>query len=187
MRDRGSDQDGGPHIDWTAQDWGELVPRLLLHARSRLARTNSLGVSQAEDLVQDAIAKTFARTRIWNPQTCTLFRHLAGVIDSEISHEEARVTRFGDGRPNGTTGAPPEVSNEAPNREERALRLTELRRLLDYLERIDPKLAQLAGLILEGNLETRDLCRELAVVPKEVANFRKRLWRAVRAYLESQR
>jgi hypothetical protein len=78
MRDRGSDQDGGPHIDWTAQGWGELVPRLLVHARSRLARTNSLGASQAEDLVQDAIAKTFARTRIWNPQTCTLFRHLGG-------------------------------------------------------------------------------------------------------------
>jgi hypothetical protein len=142
---RASDQDGEPHIDWTAQDWGELVPRLLFHARSRWARTNLLGGLQAEDLVQNAIAKTFARTRIWNPQTCTLFRHLAGVIDSEISHEEARVTRFGNGRPNGKTGSPPEVLDEAPNQEERALPLTETRPLLDYLERIDPKLARLSG------------------------------------------
>jgi hypothetical protein len=137
------------------------------------------------------MAKTFAGTRIWNPQACTLFRHLAGVVDSEISHAanstEARLTRFGDGRPNGTTGAPPEVPDQAPNQEERALRLTEVRRLMDYLERIDPKLAQLAGLILEGGLDqTKDLCRELAVVPREVANLRKRLGRAVRTYLESQ-
>jgi DNA-directed RNA polymerase specialized sigma24 family protein len=190
---RASDQDGEPHIDWTAQDWGELVPRLLLHVRSRLTRTDLLGALQAEDLVQDAIAKTFARTRIWNPQTCTFFRHLAGVIDSEISHAansmEARLTGLGNGRrPKGTTGPPPEVPNEAPNQEERALRLTEVRRLLEYLEHIDPKLAQLAGLILEGGLDqTRDLCRELAVVPREVANLRKRLWRAVRTRLESQR
>lgn len=186
----------GPTIDWQAQDWDDLVPRLLLLAISRLQRMTwrgqrrgpPPGASEAEDFVNDAISKTIAGVRIWTPEACTLFQHLAGVIVSDVSHAaesiENRTTRRempdGDARTNLVAA----VGDDAPDQETVALWRSEQRRLLDHLDGVDPDLRAMAELMLVRDMqETADLSRALAVSAAEVANRRKRLKRAVRAYL----
>jgi DNA-directed RNA polymerase specialized sigma24 family protein len=184
-----------PAIDWQAQDWEDLVPRLLLLAMSRLRRMTwrgdrrgpPPGASEAEDFVNDAISKTIAGLRVWNPAACTLFQHLAGVIVSDISHaaesSENRLTlrATADDLDDGPAF---DIGDEVPDQETVALWRSEQRQLLEHLERIDMGLRRMAELMLvEDMQETVDLSRALGIPPTEVANRRKRLKRAVRGYL----
>ena len=103
-------------VDWRAQNWEDLIPRLLLLAISRLRRMSwhgerrgaPPGAAEAEDFVNDAVSKTIAGIRIWNPTACSLFQHLAGVIVSDISHAaqsaENRATLRDGGPPMGGVG-----------------------------------------------------------------------------------
>jgi hypothetical protein len=186
----------GPSIDWQEQDWDDLVPRLLLLAVSRLQRMTwrgqrrgpPPGAAEAEDFVNDAISKTIAGVRIWNPEACTLFQHLAGVVVSDISHaaesmENRTTLREAAGNDPGTSLID-DVGDEAPDQEATAVWRSEQRRLLDHLGRVDPALRAMAELMLVQDMqETADLSRAMAVPAAEVANRRKRLKRAVRAYL----
>lgn len=186
----------GATIDWQAQDWDDLVPRLLLLAVSRLQRMTwrgqrrgpPPGASEAEDFVNDAISKTIAGVRIWSPEACTLFQHLAGVIVSDISHAaesmENRTTLREAGGSESGTSLIADIGDEAPDQETMAVWRSEQRRLLDHLGRVDPALRTMAELMLVQDMqETTDLSRAMAVPAAEVANRRKRLKRAVRAYL----
>ena len=186
----------GPTIDWQAQDWDDLVPRLLLLAVSRLQRMTwrgqrrgpPPGASEAEDFVNDAISKTIAGVRIWSPEACTLFQHLAGVIVSDISHAagsmENRTTLRETAGSDASVSLIADVGDEAPDQETVAVWRSEQRRLLEHLDRVDPGLRAMAELMLVQDLqETADLSRAMAVPAAEVANRRKRLKRAVRAYL----
>jgi len=186
----------GPTIDWQAQDWDDLVPRLLLLAISRLQRMTwrgqrrgpPPGASEAEDFVNDAISKTIAGVRIWNPEACTLFQHLAGVIVSDISHAAESMENRTTVREVVATDASASliagVGDDRPDQEVTAIWRSEQRRLLAHLDRVDPALRTMAELMLVQDMqETTDLSRALAVPPAEVANRRKRLKRAVRAYL----
>jgi hypothetical protein len=184
-----------PKIDWQAQDWDDLVPRLLLLAVSRLRRMTwrgdrcgpPPGASEAEDFVNDAISKTIAGVRIWSPEVCTLFQHLAGVIVSDISHaagsaENRSTLRTASGGESGVVVL--DIGDETPDQEAIVVWRSEQRRLLEHLERADPALKEMAALMLTQDMqETSDLSRALAIAPAEVANRRKRLKRAVRAYL----
>jgi len=187
---------GAQGIDWQAQDWDDLVPRLLLLAVSRLRRMTwrgdrrgpPPGASEAEDFVHDAISKTIAGVRIWSPEACTLFQHLTGVIVSDISHAaesaENRSTLRAATGDDPESGPALDVGDDAPDPESVATWRAEQRRLLDHLERTDPALRRMAELMLTEDMqETVDLSRALAIAPAEVANRRKRLKRAVRAYL----
>lgn len=184
-----------PRIDWQSQDWDDLVPRLLLLAVSRLQRMTwrgdrrgpPPGAAEAGDFVNDAISKTIAGVRIWNPDACSLFQHLAGVIVSDVSHAagsmENRSTRR-DTSDDGEGGIVATIGDDAPDQESVAAWRSEQRRLLEHLERADPALREMAELMLVQDMqETADLSRALAVPPAEIANRRKRLKRAVRAYL----
>jgi hypothetical protein len=185
-----------PKIDWQAQDWDDLVPRLLLLAVSRLRRMTwrgdrrgpPPGASEAEDFVNDAISKTISGVRIWTPEACTLFQHLAGVIVSDVSHaaesaENRSTLRAASGGESGA-GVVIDIGDETPDQESVAVWRSEQRRLLEHLERADPALKEMAELMLTKDMqETADLSRALAIAPAEVANRRKRLKRAVRAYL----
>lgn len=184
-----------PRIDWQVQDWDDLVPRLLLLAVSRLRRMTwrgdrrdaPPGAPEAGDFVNDAISKTIAGVRIWNPEACTLFQHLAGVIVSDISHAaesmENRST-LRDNADDGEGGIAATVGDDAPDQEAVTAWRLEQRRLLQHLERVDPALRAMAELMLVQDMqETADLSRALAVPPAEIANRRKRLKRAVRDYL----
>jgi DNA-directed RNA polymerase specialized sigma24 family protein len=183
--------------DWAQQDWHELVPRLHHVAVSRLAhmiwrgcpRGGSPGPIEALDVVNEAIAKTIAGVRPWRREACSLFQHLAGVVVQEISHaansSENRLTRAQRGAAESAVDWPPEIADDAPDQEAVALWRSEQRRLLDFLEGIDPRLARMAELQLSRDVcETRELCVALAATPSEVANLRKRMKRAVATYLK---
>jgi DNA-directed RNA polymerase specialized sigma24 family protein len=184
---------GSKTIDWRAQDWGDLVPRLLLLALSRLQRmrwrggrrSSPPGAAEAEDFVNDAISKTMAGVRAWDPGACTLFQHLAGIVVSDISHAagsaDNRLTASGLESGDGT---PIDVEDRTPDQEAAALWRSEQRRLLAHLDGVDPALRQMAELMLVHDLnETEDLRLRLGIPAAEVANRRKRLKRAIRAYL----
>ncbi len=188
----------GRPIDWAAQDWDDLVPRLLLLAVSRLYRMTwrgragetPPGAAQAEDFVNDAISKTIAGVRIWNADNCTLFQHLAGVVVSDINHAaESMENRTTAAAPSDPPDGrwPPDPADEAPDQAHAAEWRSEQRRLLAHLHELDPGLARMAELMLVHDLqETDGLSRELGVASSEIANRRKRLKRAVRAYLAEE-
>jgi DNA-directed RNA polymerase specialized sigma24 family protein len=176
-------------IDWPAQDWKQLIPRLYLVAIWRLRRHKGavLRVREAEDLVNEAIAKTIEGARTWTPKNCTLFQHLAGVIASDIWHavnsSESRLRVSQQGCLDGGVLWPPDIADETPNQEHVEEWRSEQRRLLDYLNRVDPKIGKMAELTLLHDVkETVDLCRFLDLAPSEVANLRKRMKRAARVY-----
>ena len=185
----------GRQIDWTAQDWEDLVPRLLLLASSRLSRMiwrgrrrgPTPGAAQPEDFVNEAIAKTMAGIREWNPDRCSLFQHLAGAIVSDISHaaesSDNRITVSAAAAPADTVW-PPDMASDDADPEQIAMWQSEQRRLFDHLDGLDPLLGRMANLMLaEDCRETADLCMALDLAPSEIANLRKRLKRAVRAYI----
>lgn len=185
----------GGDIDWARQDWDDLVPRLLLLAVSRLYRMTwrgrrgeaPPGAAEAEDYVNDAIAKTIAGVRIWDPGRCTLFQHLAGVVVSDIGHAatstENRTTMAPPKDPPGDRW-PPDSADDAPDQEQATAWKSEQRRLLHHLKEIDPELAVMAGLMLIHDMqETQALSEAMEVPPAEIANRRKRLKRAIAAYI----
>jgi hypothetical protein len=146
------------------------------------------GAAEAEDFVNDAVSKTIAGVRIWNPTACSLFQHLAGVIVSDISHAaqsvENRATLRDSMPEDGGASLSATVADGAPNQESVAVWRSEQRRLLDHLTALDAGLGQMAELMLLRDMqETMDLSAALGIPAAEVANRRKRLKRAVQAYL----
>lgn len=181
---------------WAAADWEDVVPRLLLLAMSRLSRMTwrgrrdavPPGAASAEDFVNDAIAKTLAGVRAWPKDKCTLFQHLAGVVVSDISHAaeaaENRLTLADDGRTDRTAGWPPDRADDRLDQEQRMLWRSEQRRLLGHLDEVDPRLAQLAELILIEDIDrSAELAERLDCSINEIANLRRRLKRALRIFL----
>ena len=183
-------------INWTEIDWDDLVPRLLLLAMSRLSRMtwrgrrNDMppGAAEAEDFVNDAIAKTIAGVRVWSRNNCTLFQHLAGVVVSDISHAaeaaENRLTLAASGRSDQADDWPPDTIDDRPDQEERALWRSEQRRLLGHLDEVDPKLAHMAELILIEDIDgSSELSNRLDCSVAEIGNLRKRLKRALQVFV----
>jgi hypothetical protein len=152
-------------------------------------RGGSPGWIEAQDVVNEAIAKTIAGIRPWRPETCSLFQHLRGVIAQEISHaatsSENRLTLACRSRVGSDDSWPPDMEDDTPDQETFALWRSEQRRLLDHLRSVDPTVGRMAELMLCHDVcGTRELCVALAATPSEVANLRKRMKRAVSAYLE---
>src|SRR5262249_16646463 len=177
-------------IDWQSQPWDDLVPRLLSLATSRLLRMtwrgqrrgHPPGAAEAADFVNDAIFKTIKGIRQWNPRASSLLEHLAGVVVSDISHaavsaeNRSLLDNPSKGDPDEQFGA--EVKDDAPSQESEAHWRSEQRRLLAYLEGVDPALRQIAALMLLRDMtDSAELGRELNLDPAEVANPRKRLKR----------
>ena len=72
----------------------------------------------------------------------------------------------------------------APDQERATEWKSEQRRLLQHLDRVDPDLAIMAGLMLVHDMqETEALAKAMKVESSEIANRRKRLKRAVAAYM----
>jgi len=194
------DDDGNRSVDWSVVDWDDLVPRLLLLAMSRLSRMTwrgqfgsiAPGAAEAEDFVNDAIAKTMDGVRVWSKDTCSLFQHLAGIVVSDISHAataaENRLTLADDGRRGAESGGwPPDRADETPDQERIALWRSEQRRLLGHLHEIDPVMGEMAALMLIEDIDqTSELSARLDRSPAEIANYRKRLRRATNTYLLEQ-
>lgn len=183
-------------VVWSAVDWDDVVPRLLLLAMSRLSRMTWRGrrdavlpgAAEAEDFVNDAITKTIAGVRVWSKENCTLFQHLAGVVVSDISHAaeaaENKLTLSAGGQQDTEDGWPPDLADEHPDQEQRSLWRSEQRRLLGHLDEVDPRLAQMAELILVDDIDgSAELAERLRCSTREVANLRKRMKRALRIFV----
>lgn len=181
---------------WADVDWGDLVPRLLLLALSRLSRMTwrgqrdavPPGAAEAQDFVNDAIAKTLSGVRVWSKDKCSLFQHLAGVIVSDISHaaetSENKLLLAADGRGERFDDWPPDRVDDVPDQEQRMLWRSEQLRLLGHLDEVDPKLAQMAELILLEDVDgSAELAMRLDCTTNDIANLRKRLKRALRVYM----
>src|SRR5262249_60427150 len=123
-----------------------------------------------------------------NPGAGHLFVQIAGVFGRVISLTadwmESRPSVRGAVAADGSASLIAGVGDDRPDQEVTAIWRSEQRRLLAHLDRVDPALRAMAELMLVQDVqETTDLSRALAVPPAEVANRRKRLKRAVRAYL----
>jgi hypothetical protein len=188
-----------PVIDpglWGDVDWEDLVPRLLLFALSRLSRMTwrgqrdavPPGAAEAQDFVNDAIVKTLSGVRVWSRDKCSLFQHLAGVVVSDISHaaaaSENKLTLAANGPGDRNDDWPPDKADDVPDQEQRTLWRSEQRRLLGHLDEVDPKLAQMAELILLEDVDgSAELAERLKCTISDIANLRKRLKRALRVYM----
>lgn len=164
-------------INWAAQDWEDLIPRLLLLAVVRLSRPAlqsggqgaPVRASEAQGYVDEAISKTLAGACDWDPNSHTLFEYLARVVVSDIGQAA--------GSPGGGLSANGAQEVDEPWRLER-------RSLLDHLYDKDEHLGEMASLmLLENCLETTELANALEVVPVELSNMRRRMKREVRDYI----
>ena len=182
-------------VDWAAQDWDDLVPRLLLFAAGRLRRLIWRGDRQGvppgaptpEDLVHEAIAKTIAGQRLWDRSAATLFQHLAGVVASDLNHlamrAENQEIRLAVAVGDGTDGGPADLLGGASDPESVSARNSEERALLAFLAARDPLLERMARVMLHDELRgTEELARRLDVPAAAVPNLRKRLRRAAEAF-----
>ena len=169
----------GESIDWAAQDWEDVIPRLLLLAVQRLARPavqgdgqgRSVPAMEAQELVEKAIARTQSGMEVWEPGDCTLFEHLAAIVIGDIS---------GLG---GAAGYPLAAPPPAGDGRSEAWR-DDRRSLLDHLYDKDEKLGEMASLILLENCrETAELAGALEVVPLEITHMRRRMSKEVRVYI----
>ena len=105
---------------------------------------------------------------------------------SDISHAataaENRLTLADDGHQPG--GWPPDRADDRPGQEGEALWRSEQRRLLGYLAAIDPMLGRMAELILVEDIDaSAELASRLDIAVSDIANLRKRMKRATRAFI----
>ena len=107
-----------------------------------------------------------------NQTRLSLGRPLALTKRPKLQERPPRATWYAD------------TAGKSADQESAVLWQFEQRNLLTYLDRLDPALRQMAELMLLHDMTaTADLSRSLCIVPAEVANRRRRLKRAVRAYL----
>ena len=176
---------------WSRIDWADLTPRLLLFtaARVRLTSLDSEGLS-AEDLVQQAIQKTLAGKRRWNPERCDLFTFLAGVVQSDVSTACSKRNRKFD-----KLGPQVELDEEisisidgesVKSPEDYFFFSKQREELLIYLKNQENFLANITEIILDkGVVHSKDLAEIFEMTEQEINNAKKRLRRAILAFAAS--
>ena len=161
-------------VDWTAQDWDDLIPRLILLAVLHMSRAAidddrhgvALAIADAEDIVDRAIAETMSGQHPWDTGSDTLYEHLARSVRSGVLAKAGLMVSAVDAG---------ELSDDW-----RADR----RQLLDHLYDKDDKFGELASLMMLENVhQTAELASALEVVPVEIGNMRRRMKGEVRAYI----
>ena len=195
-RDQG-DGSLSPDINWEEIDWDDLIPRLFLYTRGRLHRgmrwrnkyDGSIpGGCEIEDFVHKAIIKTISGERKWDSKERTIFKHLTGVISSEINHlSESKENELGIDGDDVLTTTSSQQLGFGFNPEQIAIAESEQIVFLEYLRCVDPQLKQLAELILsEGFRGSIEISNELGISVKNVNNLKKRLKRALKSYIQGR-
>jgi DNA-directed RNA polymerase specialized sigma24 family protein len=179
------------HVEWTQRDWADLYPRLRLIAAGKLARLRWRGRrggaipggKTAEDVVHDAIVKTISGERVWNQERDSLFKHLAGVISSDVNHSVTAVENTT------TIQADDNVilfADHRDNPEATIIRKSEEQRFFAHLETKKPSLRTLAELILydpAGN-STTELAAKMNLSRTDVESLKRALRRATAEFLK---
>lgn len=173
----------GDTIDWADQDWNDLVPRLLLLANLRVARSGLYGPDSPnpQDFVDAAVARTLSGRRAWDPNASALYEHLAAIVGDEIS----AAARSGG---SGLTAAPLSSADESQDPGQSDDWRDRRRDLLDHLYDENAKLGEMASLMLVENChDSAELASALETVPPEIAKLRRRMKQEVRAYIAEGR
>lgn len=141
-----------------SQNWDDLYPRVLADAR-RIAKGRPNAGLLAQDLAQQAVVKTFSGERRWNFKEFTLFQHLHGVMESELSHRDTSYqNRNGEQlEQNGIIN----LADYRPSPEEEEMNKSQERNLLAFLEARNAKAKTLAELIMRHDITS---CKELSAV-----------------------
>ncbi|HEY5934494.1 MAG TPA: hypothetical protein VIU61_07665 [Kofleriaceae bacterium] len=172
---------------FTAQCTADMMDDVTAYAAKHASwieqRTRRRDPDLVEELVQDALADTFAGVVTWEPKRCPLALHLKTVIRSRVTHELERAETFEHHA----------LENAAENEVSSAMAATaaptsgpELDRYADDFDRRLRKLAAgdegvitLIELYREGVTEKRDVCRVAKMKGAEYHNAHRRLKRLV--------
>jgi len=177
-----------------AYDWDDVTPRLLRYALKKVRFLTWKGIPNsgeiAQDIVQEAILKTWSGERSWIPETHPdLFIHLKSVIKSLISHavsspQNTRQIFESSIFPESNTSFFDTVESKSPSplqniaKQEDEKEANEfICNFIDYLHD-DTPLTKMFECILDGIDKPRDIAKELNIDVTEVYNLRKRLCRA---------
>ncbi|NKC13456.1 MAG: hypothetical protein GKR94_15065 [Gammaproteobacteria bacterium] len=180
-------------VDWTEFNWEDLVSRLALYAAFQVRkkfwrghRSEAPGAWEPMDLVHIAIEKTLSGQRKWDSSARPLFEHLTGIINSEISHRVlSKENQFI--RPSETVSEVDRGWYSSHSPDELTEALSEQQWLLAMLDALEPRLAELAHLMIEAEIKgSAELSRKMNLTTREVNNLKKRLRRAAKALLEGK-
>jgi DNA-directed RNA polymerase specialized sigma24 family protein len=186
-----------------AHAWEDIVVDLLMHAHRRMRRLiwqGSRGASpdgwQAEDVVQEAIAKFIDGSREWNRRRYpSLLKFLSAVVDSEIGHRVQSSTNrksrtfatLSDGKARAlATTADPQVDVEGDT-VDAMMDEVSAREILRFEATLDgePLLRDVLNASLEGDTRAR-ISKKLGLAPAELDNARKRLQRRWAQYIKNR-
>lgn len=170
-------------IEWTAVNWNELVPRLLLFAKRRISRTPGAHLSGSEeDLVAGAIEKTISHRRPWSPERVGLFEHLCGVISSDTYN----LVRKRYKEPS-SDEIVEQILQETPSRdpdpEQALIARSTLSKFIEYLKRKDERSYKWFLLSSVYSLPREDVERTMNMDPGETMNIRRRVRRAAETFM----
>lgn len=180
---------------FTAQCTADMMDDVTAYAAKHASwienRTGRRDPDLVEELVQDALADTFARVVAWEPNRCPLALHLKTVIRYRVIHELERDENFHHVA----------IENAAEDEVSAAMAATaapttgaHLDRFADDFDRRLRKLAAgdegvltLLELYREGITEKRDVCRVAKMKAAEYHNAHRRLKRLVEKLPENLR
>ena len=175
-------------------DWEDTAPRLLKYALQKVRCLTWKGVPKsgeiAQEVVQEAIVKTFSGERSWFPEKHPdLFIHLKSVIKSLISHAvnsmhntkhvfESSIypennTSFFEKKESEVTSPLQNILEEEAEKEANEF----LYNLTDYLHD-DTALIKLLECFIDGINKPRDIAKKLNIDIAAVYNLQKRMRRA---------
>ena len=169
----------------------EVTAYAAKHASWIEHRTGRRDPDLVEELVQDALADTFACVVTWDPNRCPLALHLKSVIHSRVTHELERAENF------------EHVAIEAAAEDDVSAAMAssaapttgfELDRYVEEFDRRMRKLAagddgvlKLMELYREGITEKRDVCRVGQMKAADYHNAHRRLKRLIKKLPENLR
>jgi hypothetical protein len=184
----------------------EMIERLVTYAEWKVRKRHWQGIRGApmpeglepKDLVPDAVEKVLDGRRRWDPtEQPDLFKHLTGVIDSDVNHaamsaanrhvrdESVLMAAEGMDGPPGSyfDGLPGDEDPEAimVTEEEEARSDRFLWGLLKFLAD-KPLLQQMVECIVDDVTKPREIAEKLGVKSKDIYNATKQLARRLEAY-----
>lgn len=199
--------------DWNEIDWADIVPRVELYATRRFKRMkwhgevggSAPGGKEPADFVMDAIRKTVVGKRHWNPEKASLFRHLAGVVRSDMGHlarspanrttVRATIKRDEDDNEGNIWSENVVDINRLESaeicQEKQMISQEGIENLLDFLEQNNDKdriLRRAAEFIMDNHDASADeIAEDLGISRIDAYNLKKRLRRATNLFLSEAR
>jgi DNA-directed RNA polymerase specialized sigma24 family protein len=170
-------------ISWSLLPWRDIIPRVVLFARSLLRRKPFAGADiSAEDLTWSAIEKTLSGIRQWNVEHTGIVEHLMGVVSSDLYNSIRK--RAAVPTESLFEIAADQIASDDLTPEEQAVGKSELLSLLRYLKENDDRVAELATLTVSfGATQPSELAELMSLPVSEIYLLKRKLRRLTERYL----